>query len=161
VKTVVWLPASLLRYIATAAEEWAPKETGGILAGYWSTKHTECVVTHVIGAGPTADHRETGLTPDTGYQESELDRIFAESGGASVYIGEWHSHPNSPAIPSPADRSTLRRIALYSAAQAPRPLVLIVDRLDDQWSVVGWQGRLGPFGRLGWLRVDPVELRVG
>lgn len=147
--------------MATDAEAWAPNETGGILAGYWSTKHSECVVTHLVDAGPDAEHRPTGMTPDAAYQDSELDGIFGETDGASVYVGEWHSHPDAPAFPSPIDRATLRRIALHSAAFAPRPLMLLADRLDDRWSVVGWQARLGRLGRFGPLHVDPVELRVG
>lgn len=146
--------------MAVAAEHWAPKETGGILAGYWSSKFTECVLTHVVHAGPNADHRETGMTPDAEYQEGHLDRIFDETRGASVYIAEWHSHPTSVAAPSWTDRTTLRRIALDPRALAPKPLMLILGN-DGVWGAVGWQGRLGLFGRFGPLHTDPVELRVG
>lgn len=161
VTTVVWLPAALLHEMAVAAQRLEPKEAGGILAGYWSTKFTECVVTHVIDAGPNAEHRATGMTPDAAYQEAELDRIFEETRGASVYIAEWHTHPTSAPAPSATDRATLRRIALDPEAHAPEPLMLILGNEDNAWGAVGWQGRFGLFGRFGPLHTDPVELRVG
>ena len=159
--TRVWLPEHLLAEMAVAAHEWAPLEAGGVLAGYWSTMYSEAVVTHVIDAGPGAEHRTHGMTPDAKYQESELDRIFAETSGDSRYLGDWHSHPGMGAVPSPTDRRTLRRIALHADALAPRPLMLILDDVDAEWGVMGWQARFGWLGRFGFIHVDAVELMVG
>lgn len=159
--TKVWLPAQLLHEMAVACEEWKPLEAGGVLAGYWSTKYSEAVVSHVVHAGPGADHRRSGMTPDTNFQEAELDRIFAETARGSYYLGDWHSHPGMGAVPSPTDRRTLRRIALHQAALAPQPLMLILDDPEDEWGVVGWQGRFGWLRRFGFIHVDPIELHVG
>jgi integrative and conjugative element protein (TIGR02256 family) len=159
--TKVWLPAQLLDELAVAADEWKPLEAGGVLAGYWSTKHVEAIVTHVIDAGPHAEHRKDGMAPDTHYQESELDRVFAETDHVSYYLGDWHSHPGMGAVPSPIDRRTLRRIALHHDALAPRPLMLILDNAEDEWGVIGWQARFGRLGRFGFIHVDPIELVVG
>lgn len=159
--TVVWLPAALLHEVAGAAKEWQPLETGGVLAGYWVAQHSEAVVTHVIHAGPDADHRKAGMRPDAEFQEAELVRIFNETGGDSYYLGDWHSHPGMGAVPSAIDRATLRRIATAPAAAAPQPLMLILDNPEDEWGVIGWQGRFGLLGRFGPLHVDAVNLRVG
>jgi len=159
--TRVWLPVHLLAEMAVAADEWAPLEAGGVLAGYWSTKYSEAVVTHLIDAGPGAEHRTNGMTPDADFQESELDRIFAETTGDSRYLGDWHSHPGMGAVPSPTDRRTLRRIALDPDALAPRPLMLILDDAADEWGVIGWQARFGWLRRFGIIHVDAIELIVG
>lgn len=159
--TQVWLPVVLLREMAMAAEEWQPLEDGGVLAGYWATRYSEAVITHVVHAGPGADHRKTGMTPDSDYQEIELNRIFDVTDGVSYYLGDWHSHPGMGAVPSPMDRRTLRRIALETDAATPQPLMLILDNPDEKWGVIGWQGRFGLLGRFGSLHVDVVELRVG
>ena len=159
--TAVWLPASLLREMAAAAEEWRPLEGGGVLAGYWATRYSEAVVTHVIHAGPGADHRKTGMAPDSDYQDGELARIFEETDGVAYYLGDWHSHPGTGAVPSPTDRRTLRRIATETEAAAPQPLMLILDNPGERWGVIGWQGRFGLLGRFGPLHVNAVELRVG
>lgn len=58
--TTVWLPVQLLDKMAVAADLWKPLEAGGVLAGYWSTKHSEAIVTHVIDVGPRAEHRKDG-----------------------------------------------------------------------------------------------------
>ncbi len=159
--TTVWLPVALLRDMASGADAWQPLEDGGVLAGYWSTQYSEAVIAHVIHAGPRADHRKTGMTPDSEYQETELDRIFSETDGHSYYLGDWHSHPGLGAVPSGTDRATLRRIAATPAAGAPEPLMLILDHADERWGVIGWQGRFGFLGRFGPLHVDTVSLRIG
>ena len=159
--TLVWLPAVLLHEMASAAEEWQPLETGGVLAGYWVPPNSEAVITHVVHAGPNADHRKSGMTPDADFQNAELDRIYAEADGASYYLGDWHSHPGMGAVPSPTDRATLRRIATTTEAAAPKPLMLILDNAYEKWGVIGWQAHLSFLGRFGPLHVDAVELRVG
>lgn len=159
--TQVWLPAVLLREMAKTAEEWQPFEGGGVFAGYWATRHSAAVITHVVHAGPGADHRTTGMRPDAEYQEAELLRIFEATDGVSYYLGDWHSHPGMAAVPSPTDRRTLRRIASETEAAAPQPLMLILANQDEKWAVIGWQGRFGLLGRFGPLHVDAVELRVG
>lgn len=159
--TAVWLLARLLREMAAAAEECQPLEAGGVLAGYWATRYSEAVITHVVHAGPDADHRKTGMTPDSDYQEVELARIFEETDGVSYYLGDWHTHPGMGAVPSPTDRRTLRRIAFETEAAAPKPLMLILDNPNEKWRVIAWQGRLGLLGRFGPLHVDAVGLCVG
>lgn len=159
--TIVWLPAPLLHEMAVTAEEWEPLEAGGVLAGYWSSKHSEGVITHVVHAGPRAEHRKSGMTPDAAFQQRELDRIFVETDGVSYYLGDWHSHPGLGAVPSPTDRATLRRIASDPAAMTARPLMLILNNPNDQWGVIGWQAHFGLLGRFGLMHTDPAELRVG
>lgn len=159
--TLVWLPAAILREMAVAAQEWQPSETGGVLSGYWAAPFFEAVITHVVHAGPNAERRKTGMTPDAEFQEAELDRIFSETDGASYYLGDWHSHPGMRTVPSRTDRATLRRIATTTDAAAPRPLMLILDNADEEWGVIGWQAHLGLLRRFGPLEVDRVELRIG
>ncbi len=84
--TRVWLPVHLLAEMAVAADVWAPLEAGGVLAGYWSTEYSEAVVTHVIGAGPRAEHRTDGMTPDADYQESELDPSGTKTRSCRLHV---------------------------------------------------------------------------
>ena len=44
------------------------------------------------------------------------------------YLGEWHSHPNAPAVPSPRDSLTIREILDHPETDA-NFLVLLIVRL--------------------------------
>ena len=45
------------------------------------------------------------------------------------YLGEWHSHPNAPALPSPRDETTMTQL-LAEQAGAVNFLVLVVVRIS-------------------------------
>lgn len=46
------------------------------------------------------------------------------------YLGEWHSHPNAPALPSPRDEVTMYQL-LADQGDAVNFLVLLIVRLGD------------------------------
>jgi integrative and conjugative element protein (TIGR02256 family) len=101
-------------------------------------------------------HRPAAFHPDHAYQVTQLERIFEETAGTSVYLGDWHTHPGGVAQPSAIDHRTLRRIARSRAAQCPHPLMLIVAGRSDSW-VAGaftvsryWPSRMRPL---------PIELK--
>ncbi|WP_051881674.1 Mov34/MPN/PAD-1 family protein [Parvularcula oceani] len=47
------------------------------------------------------------------------------------YLGEWHSHPNAPAIPSARDEATMHQL-LADQAGAVNFLVLVIVRLSKE-----------------------------
>jgi integrative and conjugative element protein (TIGR02256 family) len=136
----------------------APAETGGVLLGYWVEEGGEPVVTHAIGPGPEAVHERTRFIPDDEYQYAEIARLYRESGRRLSYLGDWHTHPGGAAYLSRNDRATLRRIASYAAARAPRPVMLILAP-GPNWEPSAWNGILS--NRLLWRqRLDARPLRV-
>ncbi len=114
-----------------------------------------------IDAGPAAVRWRSGFKPDADFQEAEIERIFRSSDGAVTYLGDWHSHPTAPAVPSKPDRRTLRRIATDPDAQCPMPTMLILEQDEfELWSAAGWIGYLGRLGRWGRMTVSLMRIRT-
>lgn len=55
-----------------------------------------------------------------------LVRVFKQSKGETIYLGEWHSHPNGEPYPSSTDFSSMKKIALNTDVRIETPLLLIV-----------------------------------
>jgi integrative and conjugative element protein (TIGR02256 family) len=153
-----WISEEVLGVMAAEAERLSPKETGGVLLGYWTETAKEVVITDIIGPGPCAVHEERRFVPDTDYQEREIARIYEWSGWRRTYLGDWHSHPLSRVYLSRRDRKTLRRIAGHADARAPLPLMVILAG-GSPWKLGIWQ--LVPLGISGTkLLQREVPLRV-
>ena len=76
----------------------ATPEAGGVLLGRRLLDCTEVAVDAVTHPQPTDSRsRYQFFRRRSGHQEA-VDDAWAESGGSSVYLGEWHTHPE----PSPS-----------------------------------------------------------
>ena len=62
-------------------------------------------------------------------QVLDLHRRFGDNPAQFNYLGEWHSHPAAPVVPSNQDESTMYRL-LAEQSGAVNFLVLIIVRLD-------------------------------
>jgi len=121
----------------------APRETGGVLIGYWADGGEEAVVTTVIGPGPNAAHELESFRPDYDFQEAEIARLYRQSPSSNAYLGDWHTHPDAPdGRLSVKDRRTLWRIATFKEARAERPLMAVLHGGDPAWDLTIWQGRM-------------------
>jgi integrative and conjugative element protein (TIGR02256 family) len=132
----VWIVTAVFHQIIAESAEHAPLETGGMLLGYEGTDAAGTVITALVGHGPLARHARGRFIPDGPWQQEELERIYGESGRVTTYLGDWHSHPNSPPFPSRRDRRTARTVARTRHARAPRPLTVIAgSTADGEWTV--------------------------
>lgn len=142
-----WVNQAVCSAMAAEADEVFPKETGGILVGYWDSFCKDVVVTNVIGPGPQAVHENSRFVPDADYQNKELACLYRESGRLLSYLGDWHSHPNAGPHLSRIDRRALRTIANAPQARAPIPLMAILAK-GSPWSLTVWRAlprRVGRF----------------
>lgn len=129
---VLWISEASLAEMSKEAERAYPLETGGILAGYVA----DCggiVITGVSGPGPNATHDKFRFTPDHDWQCSFLDKLYLDSSGISVYLGDWHTHPNGRPQMSRLDRKTLHAISLSREARCPSPLMVIGSGEPGDW----------------------------
>lgn len=151
-----WLSGSALEQVEALARRWDPLETGGVLAGYWDDD--VAVITQCVGPGENAKHNAWAFIPDHAFHEREIARLYAESQGACVYLGDWHTHPSGVSRLSPLDKRTLRSIADAPEAQCPRPLMLLLAGNGGAWSTKVFT--LGPERRFLPRKVVAVELKV-
>lgn len=115
------------------ADRMFPFETGGVLMG--RRDGADLRVTHLIGPGPGATHERTCFEYDAEYVMGEIRRIVRETRGASIYLGDWHTHPNGDNVLSPQDMDILRCIG------PAQPVVMIVarDNEGEPWEAWPWR----------------------
>lgn len=152
----VWISKSALAFIAKEFRRAYPSETGGVLIGYLAGSD-DAVITCAVGPGPLAKHSETRFVPDWSYHDVEIARLYEESGRLHTYLGDWHSHPNSPTRLSSTDRQTLLRIAKHADARIATPLMVVIAQVNplilDVWKYY-------PARALGLISDKIVSLKV-
>jgi integrative and conjugative element protein (TIGR02256 family) len=77
-------------------------ETGGILLGH--DRSADLLVTVAGDPGPAAIRTPNRFKRDLAHAQSLADDAYDRDG--SVWIGEWHTHPNGPVQPSEVDLRT-------------------------------------------------------
>lgn len=152
-----WLVVDALEDMLDEAAGRAPLETGGVLLGYVSPRGEpeHVVVEAVLGPGPRARHSKTQFEPDSRWQEGEIAQRYELSGRITTYLGDWHTHPMGPPLPSRRDRQTARAIAQKKSARMPRPLMLILGfDPEDGWSFVVYRWHRGRLHAIDSTLVD-------
>lgn len=119
-----------------------PLESGGVLMG--SRVYPDSwTIDHVVGPGPAARHSRYRFTPDLAWQHAQIAERFHATGGASTYLGDWHSHPGARhGRPSHVDERALRTIIESDAARCPDPLMMILWGGPNAWQCALWRARL-------------------
>ncbi len=154
-----WFAKSAVREMLAEADRVFPLETGGVMMGYWAESRDEVVVCHVTGPGPLAVHSEHAFVPDGDYQESEIARIYKESGRVHSYLGDWHTHPREGVYLSRKDVGALRKISGFAEARAPVPIMAVLGGGDPEWLLGTWcyiRGRRAVLTRRG--TISPLKI---
>lgn len=118
--------------ITAEVDDKFPKETGGVLIGY-QADNGEYVVRACTGPGENAVHKRFKFIPDHIWQCEQLDRIYAESRGEWVYLGDWHTHPRGNSSMSLLDMRTLSKIAKHEGSKLKSPLMMIGGGRPGSW----------------------------
>lgn len=143
---LAWVERSVFQTMSELATHCQPYETGGCLLGYWVKPLEEVVICDIIGPGPNAYHSKNKFVPDDEWQSSEIAKVYTDSGFLVSYLGDWHSHPGyASADLSWRDRKTLRRIATYSPARIPHPIMGIIAK-GESWFWKIWCYHLKEYG---------------
>lgn len=100
-------------------------ETGGVLMGYLSQGVLNVEI--ASDPGPKAIHELTYFRADVNYIDMFIDMEWVNSGGKNIYLGEWHTHPQTFPEPSPTDTNSLAEIAETSEEYA---LLLILGAVN-------------------------------
>lgn len=130
--TILWIGQAALQQLEALAAQTFPLETGGILVGYVADSG-DVVVQDTVGPGPKAIHDRFHFAPDHDWQCQQLDALYERSSGVSVYLGDWHTHPNGRPKMSWMDKRTLARIAVSPPARCTNPVMLIGGGGDQEW----------------------------
>lgn len=127
-----WIPRDALVEMEALASHSHPMETGGMLLGYVADNN-DVVVTTIIGPGPAAKHSRYAFEPDAEYQQAKLEAHYRVTEGKESYLGDWHTHPHGPCIPSRTDKRTLAHIALTPSSRIKYPVMAIAGYSTGRW----------------------------
>jgi proteasome lid subunit RPN8/RPN11 len=109
--------------IGSAAANAHPRETGGLLLGWWDSGRV--VVRHAAEV-PDPDATTNSWSRD---EHSAQDALAAALAGHEHpwlgYVGDWHSHP-AACGPSRQDKTSIQR----ASSEYDQPLALLVHRAD-------------------------------
>lgn len=133
-----WFSEPVIKCMLVEADRVFPLETGGVMMGYWPESNDAVVICHASGPDPHAVHTEHAFIPDSEYQESEIARLYEESGRVHTYLGDWHTHPREDVYLSPKDERALRKIAGHAEARAPMPIMAVLGGGDPEWFIGAW-----------------------
>jgi integrative and conjugative element protein (TIGR02256 family) len=148
----LWIPCVVADRMIAAADQWAPDETGGALAGYETDDGL--VITDLIDAGPRAVRTPSRFVPDGDYQLNEIAKIYEASGCLHTYIGDWHTHPGSSPVYSRVDRSALQTISRSTDGRCARPGMIVLGG-GPPWTAAAWRYHPGRW----WDEVSLMRIR--
>lgn len=117
-------------------------EAGGVLIGRHIVGGHDIVVDLVTS--PMSGDRRSRTRFDRARRRHQqaLDEEWKRSGGTSVYLGEWHTHPEPTPRPSGIDLNDWRRRLHYDSVEAHFLVFFIV----GQRAIRGWEGSRTSFG---------------
>lgn len=98
-----------LKTFAAEIEKFGTIEAGGVLIG--QILDGIALIEKATDGGPKAVHEEYYFQADPNYINMLIDMEYANSDGKSVYLGEWHTHPQIRPEPSTKDLRSLDEIA--------------------------------------------------
>lgn len=100
-----------------------PWEVGGWLLGYWSEDLRSVMLTHATP--PALRGTAFGVTiSGTGHRD-KFNAAWAASDGLITFIGDWHTHPGGPTVPSQQDQRAMRQLAEDADYGTPIPVIAI------------------------------------
>ncbi len=121
--------ADATKVIAAAAAAAHPKETGGILLGWWDDG--QVAVRHAVEV-PDPHATTNSWSRDELRAQAALDAAMAESQHPWLgYVGDWHSHPTAHGA-SKQDLASIRR----ASRQYDQPLVLLIHPADSAFGAI-------------------------
>lgn len=112
-------------------------ETGGLIFGEMNETANIIWITEVIGPPSDSSFSESEFVCGTNRTEEINKEKQKRTNNTVHFIGSWHSHPVSPAIPSNTDCNGIAKIFASDIAQSPKQLMLIIGNTSTNQIEIG------------------------
>lgn len=124
---VVYFDDGLVAKLRSLRSAHSPRETGGVLLGYFDFNVNAVVIVDALVAPPDSTSREDSFTRGVEGLAEAVAEVSRRTAGVVGYLGEWHSHPpGHSARPSLADIRQLAYLAAGMEADGLPAFSLIV-----------------------------------
>lgn len=130
----VRIPIDLEKEIQIFAKTSGNKETGGYLLGNVDSKRKIVYVLHSFIPKTSKSTKSRVLLGAQGWKE-ELNRVKTLTANSMVYLGDWHSHPNSSTEMSAIDFDTCCK-TLREEIDENFIICMITNHTDIQFHIV-------------------------
>jgi integrative and conjugative element protein (TIGR02256 family) len=128
------IPEEKITLLLEKCRQSKPDETGGILIGFYTSAHDCAVVTTISKAPPDSQSGRAYFVRGLRGLQRLVDSLWHRK--HYYYLGEWHFHPNGPAIPSSIDSRQMKKIANAAGYQCPEPILVIIGgNPPEEWAV--------------------------
>lgn len=141
------ISADLARKLEVLCQEGRDCETGGILVGYYTSRRDVAVVTDILAAPQDSVRYRSRFQRGVSGLRDLLTGLWRRPiEKRRYYLGEWHSHPEGPPIPSHEDHEQMRRIA-DGSFNCPEPILLLASvGRSGRWELGVWVYPQGTHG---------------
>jgi molybdopterin/thiamine biosynthesis adenylyltransferase/proteasome lid subunit RPN8/RPN11 len=120
----ILIPLQLVNRLNEILTSYFPNEFGGIFVGFKSLNYNATVIEAII----IPDRFENGRSFFVRHPASLNKRIeimFEKHNGKIDYVGEFHSHPDSTALPSSTDIKAMAEISANQEIKTNEPVLMI------------------------------------
>lgn len=124
------LDDNLLAELLKIGKQHFPKEIGGFLIGYYSNNKKTLYVTDTILPIKYKSTKHEFIRETEGIMDILTE--FYNKEMSKIYIGEWHTHPNSEPIPSLIDMASILKIEEQNIIKENNPILLIIGNLNKE-----------------------------
>ncbi|MBA2714093.1 MAG: Mov34/MPN/PAD-1 family protein [Rubrobacteraceae bacterium] len=118
------VPSEALSRMLELSRRATPRETGGVLVGYYTEAQDCAVVTEVSRAPPDSRSGKNIFVRGTAGLQRWLNKLWLRE--RRFYLGDWHSHPGQTPRPSLTDMAQLEEIAEDKSRKCPEPVALLI-----------------------------------
>ncbi len=108
-----------------------PYEVGGWLLGYWAEDQSSVFLTHATP--PLSCGTPCGVHINGRGHRELFDEAWEATRGHVTFLGDWHTHPGSPPLPSAQDKRALVKLATDPRFDTPEPVITIVSTQRYPW----------------------------
>ena len=109
-----------------------PYEVGGWLLGFWAEDDSAVFITHATPPG--ARGTPFGVHISGRGHRRLFDAAWDVSDGAITFLGDWHTHPGCPPLPSDQDQKAMTKLATRKKYGTALPLMAILGTARWPWT---------------------------
>lgn len=121
----------VLELISDHEKKRSKKESGGILLGSVYKKYDEIIA--LTAPNPKDKKGFFSFLRKKEPAQIEINKAWDKSGGYTIYLGEWHTHPDHTPLPSTQDKTMILSSVKKTKMEIDYLYLIIAGRNNSFW----------------------------